>query len=83
MSQETPSLLQPVDQTALTLAAHLLCNSSLGALAVLELASGYPLVSRVTVAADRDGYPVLLLSRLSNHTQALLADPRCSLLVGQ
>ena len=83
MSQEKSPLLQPVDQAALTLAARLLRDSTLGALAVLEVASGYPLVSRVTVAADCEAYPVLLLSRLSHHTQALLVDSRCSLLVGE
>jgi putative heme iron utilization protein len=41
---------------------------------------GAPYVSLVLVAFDADGSPLLLLSRLAQHTQNLLADPRVSLL---
>ncbi|HEY4031541.1 MAG TPA: pyridoxamine 5'-phosphate oxidase family protein [Caulobacteraceae bacterium] len=41
---------------------------------------GAPYVSLVLVAFDADGSPLLLLSRLAQHTRNLLADPRCSLL---
>lgn len=53
-----------------------------GAIAVLDPQSGAPLASRVGVSSDLDGTPVILISRLAAHTQALLADPRCSLLLG-
>jgi hypothetical protein len=39
-----------------------------------------PYVSLVLVAFDADGAPLLLLSRLAQHTRNLLADPRVSLL---
>lgn len=39
-----------------------------------------PYVSFVTTACDVDGSPLLLLSRLSDHTRNLDADPRASLL---
>ncbi len=42
---------------------------------------GRPYVSLVTVALDQDLSPILLLSRLSEHTRHLLADPRASLLL--
>lgn len=41
---------------------------------------GAPYVSLVLVAFDADGAPLLLLSRLAQHTKNLLADPRVSLL---
>ena len=44
------------------------------------LIDGAPYVSLVLVALDDDGSPLLLLSRLAQHTKNLLADPRVSLL---
>lgn len=41
---------------------------------------GLPYVSLVTPATCHDGSPLLLLSKLADHTQNLLADPRASLL---
>lgn len=41
---------------------------------------GAPYVSLVLVAFDADGAPLLLLSRLAQHTRNILADPRVSLL---
>ncbi len=58
-------------------------SARFGALAVLEPETGTPLASRVGVATDLDGTPLILISMLSAHTGALLADPRCSLLVGE
>lgn len=43
--------------------------------------TGQPYVSKVGVAVDPSGQPVFLFSTLAAHTQDLLADPRCSLLV--
>jgi putative heme iron utilization protein len=44
------------------------------------LMDGAPYVSLVLVAFDGDGSPLLLLSRLAQHTKNLLAAPRVSLL---
>jgi len=44
------------------------------------LMDGAPYVSLVLVAFDADGSPLLLLSRLAQHTRNLLTDPRVSLL---
>ena len=44
------------------------------------LMAGAPYVSLVLVAFDADGAPLLLLSRLAQHTRNLLADPNVSLL---
>jgi putative heme iron utilization protein len=51
-----------------------------GAAALGTLMDDAPYVSLVLVAFDTDGAPLLLLSRLAQHTRNLLADPRCSLL---
>jgi putative heme iron utilization protein len=45
------------------------------------LAAGLPLVSLVTYGTDYDGSPLFLLSTLAEHTQALLTNPQCSLLI--
>ena len=51
-----------------------------GALATLT-PEGDPYASLVTLATLPDGSPVLPLSTLAVHTQHLMADPRCSLLL--
>lgn len=75
--------LLPVDDGARRLARGLLRTARHGALATLDPADGAPLATRTALATDMDGTPVLLTSTLSAHTQALLADARCSLLVGE
>ena len=67
---------------AIALAKTLTRTARFGALASLDPATGWPLATRVGVSTDIDGTPVILISRLAAHTGALLADPRCSLLIG-
>ncbi len=76
-------LLQIVDADARRLARDLLRSAREAVLAVLRPDDGYPAASRVLVATDFEGRPVLLLSGLSLHATALAADRRCSLLVGR
>jgi putative heme iron utilization protein len=75
--------LRPVDDEARALARRLLATAGQGALAVIEADSGHPLASRVAFALDDDGAPLILTSALAAHTPALMADPRCALLVGE
>jgi len=75
--------LLPVDDAARRLARDLLRSARHGALATLDPTEGAPLATRTGLAGDMDGKPVFLTSTLSAHTQALLADPRCSLLLGE
>lgn len=75
--------LLPVDAEARRLAKDLLRRARHGALATLDPTTGEPLATRTALATDMDGAPVILTSTLSAHTQALLQDPRCSLLVGE
>lgn len=44
---------------------------------------GYPSGSMVDFACDQDGYPILAVSSLANHTKDLLANTKCSLLVAK
>lgn len=75
--------IRETDADARRLAKTLLRTARHGALAVLDPQSGRPLASRVAVATDTDGAPFVLVSALSSHTQALLADSRSSLLLGE
>ena len=72
---------RPVDDEARSLAREIMENARFGALGVLR--DGHPMVTRVAIAQDEDGVPLTLVSDLSSHTQALRADPRCSLLLGE
>jgi putative heme iron utilization protein len=49
-------------------------------LATLEIGSGCPYASLVTVATETDGSPIILISKLAWHTRNLDADPRASIL---
>jgi putative heme iron utilization protein len=76
-------VLRETDAEAIRLAKTLVRSARYGALAVLDPTSGAPMASRVAVATDLDGAPVILVSALSAHSGALVADPRCSLLLGE
>jgi putative heme iron utilization protein len=79
-----PGANQPAsDQPAspATLVRSLVRRSRSAALATALAKDGArPYVSLVTTACDVDGAPILLFSRLSDHTRNLDADPRASLL---
>lgn len=61
----------------------LLRSARYGALATLDPESGHPIATRVALATASDGAPLILVSGLTPHTRAMLADPRVSLLVGE
>jgi len=77
------NVIRETDAEAIRLARTLTRSARFGALAVIEPGTGSPLASRVGIASDIDGAPLILVSMLSAHTGAILADPRCSLLVGE
>jgi putative heme iron utilization protein len=64
-------------------AKKLLREGRSGALATLMSASGDPYCSLVNVATAADGAPLLLISRLAEHTKNILADPRVSLMIDE
>jgi heme iron utilization protein len=76
-------VLRETDAEAIRLAKTLIRSARHGALAALDPKTGAPLASRVGVATDLDGTPIILVSGLAAHTGAILADPRCSLLIGE
>ncbi|MFJ4067446.1 HugZ family protein [Pseudomonas sp. NPDC089996] len=44
---------------------------------------GFPFGSVVPYCLDAEGRPLILISRIAQHTHNLLKDPKCSLLVGE
>jgi putative heme iron utilization protein len=80
---ENKHVIQVTDDEAIRLAKSLLRTARFGALAVIEKETGVPWASRVGVATDTDGTPLILISMLAAHTGSLLAEPHCSLLVGE
>lgn len=81
--KKKPDVLRPVDDEARRIAKTLVRTARFGALATLEPETGAPLASRVAVAPDGAGAPVILMSSLSTHATALQANPVCSLLLGE
>jgi hypothetical protein len=60
----------------------MIASTRYGALASIEPGTGHPVATRVGLATDADGNPLIFVSALAAHTPALIADPRCSLLIG-
>lgn len=83
MAAQNKQVLRDTDAAAVRLAKMLVRAARHGALATLDPETGAPLASRVAVATDIDGAPLILVSALSAHTGALERDARCSLLVGE
>ncbi|MFI8480025.1 HugZ family protein [Pseudomonas sp. NPDC078700] len=44
---------------------------------------GFPFGSVVPYCLDAQGYPIILISRIAQHTHNLQRDPKCSILVGE
>lgn len=76
-------VIRETDAEAIRLARTLMRSARYGALAVLDPQDGSPQASRVAVATDLDGMPLILVSSLAGHTAGLVADARCSLLLGE
>lgn len=79
---DTKDVLLKTDADAIKLAKTLIRTARSGALATLDPEEAAPIATRVGVSSDIDGVPVILVSHLAAHTPALLANPRCSLLLG-
>lgn len=81
-----PSKTNPIRETtdeARVQARGLIEDAQFAAIAVLEPETGYPLVSRVAVAMEKDGSPFFLASDLSGHSKALKTDGRASMMFGE
>lgn len=80
---DKPAVIRDTDNEARELARSLLKEARFASIGVLDPETGYPAVSRIILMTTSDGTPIILASRLSAHTQGILNDPRCSLLVGE
>lgn len=80
---DAPAPIRPADDAARALAWTLLSSARFAALAVLDPATGAPLISRIALGLTPDGTPLTLISSLAAHTAALRTDPRAALLIGE
>ena len=65
-------------------ARELLLKEYRGALSTLSKAMpGFPFGSVVPYCLDEEGRPLILISRIAQHTHNLRKDPKCSLMVGE
>ncbi|PHP67306.1 pyridoxamine 5'-phosphate oxidase [Zhengella mangrovi] len=83
MTDQKRDPVRPADDESRQLVDRLVRTARHAALAVLDPETGGPAVSRVGLATAVDGTPLVLVSTLAAHTRGLLADGRCSLLVGE
>lgn len=84
MSEKTPrDVRQPVDDKARRLAKELVRTARYAALGTVDTQTAAPSVSRVALATFVNGDPGFFVSALAAHQQNLVADRRCSLLVGE
>lgn len=74
---------QPADFAPKDVARALLRSGRSATLATLDRNTGHPFASLVNVATDRDGSPLILISRLATHTANLEEDGRASLLIAE
>jgi heme iron utilization protein len=81
MPNRLPENAPAADFDAAAAAKALLRTSRAGALATIDRNTGHPFGSLVNVAADIDGSPLILISRLATHTANLEKDRRASLLL--
>ena len=82
MNQPARTVLGTVSPEVIAEAKALIEGANHAALATLEPGSGDPLATRVGLATFADGTPLLIASALTPHSAALVADARCSLLIG-
>ncbi|WP_050929579.1 HugZ family protein [Aestuariivita boseongensis] len=74
--------IRPTDDAARDMARGLMAQARFCVIATLD-DTGAPMTARIALGLAPDGGPVSLISQLSQHTQALAKDPRCSLLLGE
>lgn len=82
VEEKKKDVIRETDAGSIQLAKSLIRSARYGAISFLDPETGAPSINRVGVATDLDGAPLILVSMLSAHTPAIIADPRCSLLVG-
>ena len=81
--KEPVKTIRDTDEDARRLGRRLIRGARFGAIGVIEPETGFPFASRVLTGTDVDGAPLILVSGLSVHTDALIANQRASLLFGE
>lgn len=81
--QPKPDLRQTVDDDVRTQMRAIVTDARSASLGWLAPDEGHPMVSRVGLATQADGMPLIFISALAAHTQALANNPNCSLLIGE
>jgi len=81
MPKRLPENAPAPDFDAKSVAKTLLRTARAGSLATIDRNTGHPFASLVNVAADVDGAPLILISRLATHTANLEKDGRASVLI--
>ena len=83
MNENTKNnVINTTDKASIKLAKTLIHTARHGALAVIDTKTKHPNVSRIQLSTDTDGALVTLTSSLSPHTQALVENKNCALLIG-
>lgn len=83
MIEKKTNVIRETNDEARELAKQLIRTARFGSLAVNSGNSGFPSVSRALVGLDIDGAPLILVSELSIHTKAIIADKRVSIMLGE
>lgn len=83
MAEADKAVILETTGEAISLAKDLIRAARHAVIATLDPESGRPVATRVGLATDIDGVPIILVSALAAHTPGLRADPRCSLLIGE
>ena len=83
MTEQKKDPWRVVDDDARSLARRLVRTARFAAIATLHPENGGPQATRVAVATDVSGHPLILVSNLAAHTPALKTDSRCALLLGE
>ncbi len=74
VEEKKKDVIRKTDAESIRLAKTLVRSARHGAIAFLDPNTGAPSINRVGVATDLDGTPLILVSMLSAHTPAILAD---------
>jgi heme iron utilization protein len=75
--------ISPVDDPIRTQARAMLAAARFAALSFRDPGTGGPGISRIAFGLGPDGQPVTLISALSVHHTALVAEPACAFMVGE
>ena len=75
--------IRETDDKAIALAGKLVAESKYAALAVREIGTGVPLVSRIAAAWSAETGLFFCASDLSIHSKCLVEDKTCSVMVGE